>query len=344
MKVALVCNQRPPVAAEANPFDDDTYIEWDDPATIEAIRDALARDHEVTVMEPGPELGARLAGAPPDIVFNVAEGLDGVNRESEVPELLERLRIPYTGSTGETLRTCLDKAATKQVLRRAGVATTADAVFRDAAAAVAAVRDGVPGPFPLIVKPLHEGSSKGILNESVVHTPAELRTQVERVVESYRQPALVESFLPGREFTVAVMGNAPEVTVLPLVEVLFSVLPAGAAPIYSYEAKWLWDTKEAPLPLFACPADVPAELAKAIAELARGAFIALDCRDWCRIDVRIDRAGRPHILELNPLPGIIPDAEATSCFTKAARAAGMSHGDLVRHVLALACRRYGLNG
>jgi D-alanine-D-alanine ligase len=295
----------------------------------------------VTVLEQRDDLEARLAALRPEMAFNVAEGLHGANRESEVPELLERLGIPYTGSAPATLRTCLDKAATKEALLRADIPTPRHVVVDDAAGA--ASRAAVAGMrFPLIVKPLLEGSSKGIYNDSVVDSEGALRAQVERVLATYRQPALVETFLTGREFTVALLGNAPEVRALPPVEVLFEVLPDGATPIYSYEAKWIWDTPDAPLPLFACPAKVMPEEEAAITDVCRRAYIALGCRDWCRIDVRLDAGGRPHVLELNPLPGIIPDLEATSCFTKAAHAAGMSHGELVRTVLALACRRHGL--
>ncbi len=140
--------------------------------------------------------------------------------------------------------------------------------------------------------------------------------QLEWVLNTYHQPALVEEFLPGREFTVAMIGNGSDLTVLPIVEINFDTLPTGVQPIYSYEAKWLWDQEEDPLQIFTCPATLEPLLRLQIEELCKSAFQALDCRDWCRIDVRLDAQGRPQVIELNPLPGILPRPEQNSCFPK----------------------------
>jgi D-alanine-D-alanine ligase len=176
----------------------------------------------------------------------------------------------------------------------------------------------------------------------LVRNRKQLREQIEFVLTQYRQPALIEKFLPGREFTVALLGNGNEVQVLPLVEIQFAELPPEINPIYSFEAKWIWDTVEKPLEIFACPARVPSALRKQIEIVCRAAYSALRVRDWCRIDVRLDEKGNPHILELNPLPGILPNPDANSCFPKAARTAGMSYADLINRVLNVACRRVGL--
>ena len=175
-------------------------------------------------------------------------------------------------------------------------------------------------------------------------TRAALQAQVQRVVETYAQPALVETFLAGREFTVALLGNGAQVTVLPLVEICFAALPPDSVPVYSYEVKWLWDTSDHPLDIFTCPADIGPELTAKIVKMSRQAFDALGCRDWCRIDIRLDASGQPAILEMNPLPGILPHAESHSCFPHAAAAAGIAYPDLIRQVLRLACQRYGLRG
>jgi D-alanine-D-alanine ligase len=161
-------------------------------------------------------------------------------------------------------------------------------------------------------------------------------------LETYHQPALVETFVSGREFTVALLGNSPAITVLPLVEICFTALPPGTVPLYSYAAKWLWDTPQHPRDILRCPADLPAEVARAIADLCRRAFMALGCRDWCRIDVRLDVHGQPHILELNPLPGIVPDPASHSCFPTAAAAAQIAYPELICRVLSHASQRYGL--
>jgi D-alanine-D-alanine ligase len=196
--------------------------------------------------------------------------------------------------------------------------------------------------FPLIVKPLHEGSSKGIEQASVVQTRAALQARVAYILATYRQPALVEAFVPGREFTVALLGNGVEVTVLPLVEICFDALPPAAFPLYSYAAKWLWDTPEHALDILRCPTDLLADLARLITDLCRRAFLALECRDWCRIDVRLDTHGQPQILELNPLPGILPNPQSHSGFPQAAAAANLSYAALICRVLAHACQRYRL--
>ncbi|NWG12084.1 MAG: D-alanine--D-alanine ligase, partial [Acidobacteria bacterium] len=162
------------------------------------------------------------------------------------------------------------------------------------------------------------------------------------VLDRYHEPALVEEYLSGREFTVAILGNGTEARVLPIVEIKFGSLPEGVNPIYSYEAKWIWDDCSHPLEIFECPARLTPELKAEIERICLEAYRILRCRDWCRIDVRLDGAGRPHILELNPLPGILPRPENNSCFPKAARAAGMSYNQLINTVLDIACRRYGM--
>jgi len=168
-----------------------------------------------------------------------------------------------------------------------------------------------------------------------------MRDRVSWLLDNYREPALVEEFLPGREFTVAILGNGRDVRVLPVVEIRFDSLPDGVNPIYSYEAKWVWDLSTHPLNIFRCPAELTTELRNEIESICLRAYSVLRCRDWCRLDVRLDGAGRPHILELNPLPGILPRPEDNSCFPKAARAAGLSYSQLINAVLEIACERYG---
>jgi len=162
------------------------------------------------------------------------------------------------------------------------------------------------------------------------------------VEENYAQPALVEEFLTGREFTVAILGNGAEARALPPVEISFDSLPLGAPPLYGWEAKWVWDTPEAPLSIFQCPAPVSPELEAEIVGAALGAFRALGCRDWARVDVRLDALGRANVLEVNALPGILPDPEQNSCYPKAARAAGMNYERMILSVLEVAMERLGM--
>ena len=134
---------------------------------------------------------------------------------------------------------------------------------------------------------------------------------------------------------MAIIGNNGDARVLPIVEILFDSLPEGVNPIYSYEAKWIWDRSDNPLDIFECPARVTPRIQRDIETLCRKAYSLLRCRDWCRIDVRLDSFDLPHIIELNPLPGILPNPEDNSCFPKAARAAGMNYNQLIQTVLGL---------
>lgn len=314
----------------------DQYVEWDDPATIAAIEETLSQFGEVIRLEATEDFPAALQASRPDIVFNIAEALGGAVRESYVPTFCEFWGIPYTGSDPLALATCLDKARTKEVLLQHGIPTPEFIVADDPADLELWEHE------PCVVKPLHEGSSKGITRDSLCRTRAEAEAEVQRVKDRYDEPAIVERYLAGREFTVAILGDGREARVLPLVELDFATLPADAPPIYGYEAKWIWDRPEKPLDIFVCPAACDPSLQRRIEEICLGAFRALRCRDWARIDVRCDADGEPHILEVNPLPGIIPDPEANSCYPKAARAAGLSYADIIETVLRAGAERYGL--
>jgi len=319
---------------------EDFFLECDAPETIANVRDALRERHEEVIMiEADEDAFEKLRAGRPDIVFNMAEGVWGADRESQMPAILEMLRIPYTGSAPLTLALCLNKGRAKEILSHYAVPTPRYFL----AETPKAIEDGRPGfPFPMIVKPLVEGSSKGIKNDCLVKDKAELVDRIARITKEYRQPALVEEFLPGREFTVAILGNGAEVRALPIVEINYSSLPKGINPIYSYEAKWVLDTPQSPLNIFSCPADIDGGLKTAIEKAAIDAYRALDVKDWCRIDIRLDSKGAPSVLELNPLPGILMDPKCNSCFPKAARSAGMTFSGLVNSVVDIACRRYGL--
>jgi D-alanine-D-alanine ligase len=316
----------------------DTYAEWDTIETITAVRDALALRHTVAMIEADADAFELLRRTRPAIVFNIAEGQYGVSREAQIPAILEMLNIPYTGSDALTLGICLDKSRAKEILSHYAIPTPKFFVIKTVNELAT-----VQIPLPCMVKPLFEGSSKGIFNASLVRSSRELFEQVERIVTTYAQPALIEEFLPGREFTVAMLGNGNDVRVLPIVEIQFDSLPKGVNPIYSFEAKWIWDQSDDPLDIFQCPAKLSAPLQSAIEKICVDTYRVLRCRDWSRIDVRLDTAGIPHIIEVNPLPGILPNPEENSCYPKAARAAGMSYPQLLNNVLDAGCKRYGLS-
>jgi D-alanine-D-alanine ligase len=315
----------------------DTYAEWDTEETILAVKTALELHHDVTLIEANEESYQALLQAKPDIVFNIAEGLRGPSREAQIPAILEMLDIPYTGSDSLTLGICLDKSRAKEILSYYKILNPSFVVV-DALRQLSELNISLP----CIVKPLHEGSSKGIYNASVVRTDEELHRQIKRVIGEYEEPALVEKFLTGREFTVAVLGNDSELRVLPIVEIRFDSLPDGVNPIYSYEAKWIWDTLENPIDVHECPAKVSLRLQKEIEAVCRDTYHVLRCRDWCRIDIRLDEQGRPNVLELNPLPGILPNPEEHSCFPQAARAADMDYNTMINAVLNAGIKRYNL--
>jgi len=317
----------------------DTYAEWDSEDTILAVKTALERHHTVTLIEADEEAYQKLLDVQPEIVFNIAEGLRGPSREAQIPAILEMLGIPYTGSDPLTLGICLDKSRTKEILSHYNIPTPPFSVVHSIQELSTASIE-----LPCIVKPLHEGSSKGVLNSSVVRTSRELRLQVERVLREYEEPALVEKFLTGREFTVALLGNDDNVRVLPIIEIRFDLLPKGANPIYSFEAKWEWDTLDHPLGnMYTCPANIDITLENKIKDVCLKAFRILQCRDWCRIDIRLDDHGMPNVIELNPLPGILPNPDDHSAFPMAARNAGLGYESMLNEVLNLAIKRHGLS-
>jgi len=314
----------------------DMFAECDSDETIRAIIHSLEERHQVIPVEADRDAYGRLRETKPDLVFNIAERLFGVNRESHIPVLCEMLDLPYTGSDPLTLGICLDKSRAKEILSYHGIPTPAFWTI--------GMGEPVPSPaaLPAIVKPLFEGSSKGITDNCVVRTRSELEERAAEVSARYNQPVIIEKFLPGREFTVGLLGNPPGYEILPVVEIDHGLLPAGANPIYSYEAKWIWDTPEKPLPIFRCPADIDAALEKRIREVVGRACRILRIRDWCRVDIRLDERQEPNILEINPLPGILPNPEENSCLPKAARTAGYSYSGLIHRVVEEAARRWGL--
>jgi D-alanine-D-alanine ligase len=262
-----------------------------------------------------------------------------VNREAHVPAICEFYGIPYSGSDPFTLSLCLDKARTKETLTFHGIPTPLFAVV-ERIDELAGVEERLQGP--LFIKPLHEGSSKGITDGNVCRDKSHLFAQAEFLLESYRQPVIVEEYLPGKEFTCGVLGNGESAVVLPIVGMNFDSLPKGAQPIYSFDAKFVWDRPEKPLDIFQCPARITRALQTSIERVTLDAFRVLGCRDWARIDVRLDADGVPNVLEVNPLPGILPDPADNSCLPKAARAAGIGYEELIQSCLRFAAERQGV--
>ena len=314
----------------------DFLAECDSDETIGAVVRALGERHEIIPIEADDEAYLHLKEIRPDLVFNMAEGLVGPNRESHIPAICEMLGIPHTGSDPLTLGICLDKSRAKEILAYHKIPTPPFWVVENGSGISLRVK------LPAIVKPLHEGSSKGIKDNAVVRTRDELKARVREIRSLYKEPVIIEQFLTGREFTVGVLGNPPDLEILPIVEIDLSQLPPGANPVYSYEAKWVWDQPDKPLEIFHCPADLSLDLKNRIEDIVRKTVEVLRIRDWSRIDIRLDERGEPNILEVNPLPGVLPNPEDNSCLPKAARTAGYSYAALLHRVVDAAATRYGI--
>ncbi|HLC96937.1 MAG TPA: ATP-grasp domain-containing protein [Candidatus Nanoarchaeia archaeon] len=267
------------------------------------------------------------------MVFNVAEGLEGFDREALVPKICEELDIPFTASGSITLINTLDKAKTKEILQEHGIPTPRFQVFetRD--------EDLLDLEFPLLVKPLLEGSSKGVFNKNLVNNEEDLKKMIKETIQKYTQPAIVEEFLDGREFTVAIMGYKDPI-VLPIIEITFDHLPEDIHPMDSYEAKWIYDDPKKGVDPLVCPAKLEKGLENNIKSTALDAYEALDCKDWARIDIRLDQNSVPNVLEINALPGFMKDPKENSRLPRAAYAVGWTYQELIEKVIDSAVKRW----
>jgi D-alanine-D-alanine ligase len=312
--------------------EDNPAPELDNKSPVEAIGAAIRElGHEPVLLEATRELPSLLPGARIDAAFNIAEGFAGRSREAQVPALLELLEIPYTGSDPACLALCLDKSLAKRVVALAGVATPAWIAMRG--------HERLPESvgFPAVVKPMAEGSSKGVVRSSVVHDEHELRAVVRELVAQFDQPALVETYLPGREFTIGLIGERRP-RVLPAMEIVFTD-PAVSHPVYGYGHKKeiLSAGPGAEQGVrFEVPAPVDAALEHELRRVARRSFEALGCRDVARVDLRLDGHGRVQFIECNPLPGLVP---GISDLCIVAEAAGLRYHELIAAILEPALRR-----
>ena len=305
---------------------DDRDAEFDAPTTVAALASAIETlGHRTVLLEATPELPQVLAASGVDLVFNIAEGIRGSSRESQVPALLELLDIEYTGSDPASLGLTLDKGLAKRIVREADVATPLSVVV--------GAKGKIPDTlrFPVIVKPNAEGSSKGVHKKSVVTEAALLREAVDEAIARYGGRVLIEEYLPGREFTVAILGEL-EPRALPPMEIVFDE-EAGPHPVYTFEHKLETESGVS----FQAPATVDEDLGRAIGEAALGAYAALGCRDVARIDLRLDADGVPNFIECNPLPGLVP---SFSDLCIIAESSGMDYVSLIGEIMGPAVRRW----
>jgi len=343
LRVAVLANRKYSVQIQTG-APHDALAEYDAEETVQAIQRALrAGGHAPFFLEADETLLDTVRQAKPDICFNIAEGLQGDARESQVPALLEMLGIPYTASKILGHALSLDKAAAKQIWRDSSLPTAPFQLFRHG-------DEPLEGQlrYPLFVKPVREGSGMGINARSIVQDAAALREQVRWVIETYQQPALVEAYLPGREFTVGLVGNTLRPGGAPRSNFynaqgfhLFPVLEldtqrGAVRGVYNAQAKsYALDDDRAPG--YLCPADIPPDLRDALYRLAVLAFETLGALDVSRVDFRAGADGTPYLMEINTLPGVNP---LVSDLVIAARAEDTPYEVLINEILDLARERY----
>lgn len=308
---------------------EDALEEYDSRETVELIAAALTADgHSVVMLGGGGEFLDNIRREKVDIVFNIAEGRgNSRSRESQVPGVLEMLGIPYTGSGSHCLTVCLDKPLAKKLVAAEGVATPQWQLITDEEDLSRIAWEQFP--FPAIVKPAYEGSSKGIRLTSVVDNVGSLPAEVSRLLGAYRQPVMVEEFITGDEVTVGVIGNAP-----PLVAGMMRIVPRKRDGhfIYSLEVKRDYLN----LVDYECPPKLAEEVKERIALSSLKVFKVLGCRDFARLDFRVSPDGVPYFLEINPLPGLGSYSDLVIIALKL----GWTHQGLIQAVLEAALKRY----
>ncbi len=309
-------------------FTEDQVAEFDENRTIDSIERTLRElGHEPDRIGHVKALAARLVkGDRWDLVFNIAEGVKGRSREAQVPALLEAYDIPYTFSDPLVCAVTLDKAVAKRIVQSHGLRTPAFHVVEDAAglAKLACLKLS----YPLFAKPIAEGTGKGISTRSRIDTHDQLADVCGDLLESYRQPVLVEEFLPGREFTTAIVGTGHQARAIGTMEIVVKKSEHGG--IYSYETKEQCET------LIEYRHTKPCELRSEVEKLAVDSYVALECRDGGRVDIRLDAHGKPSFMEVNPLAGLNP---GHSDLPMIAEMEGISYRELLEQIIASASKR-----
>lgn len=302
-------------------FTKEEVAELDAEETVEAIETEMKRQGYVPVRIGHAKalMAALVKGETYDIVFNIAEGIYGLGREALVPAILDAYRIPYTFSGPDLMALSLNKAYTNSVLEAAGIPVPKRHVI-----AKEADISGVKLPFPLFCKPVGEGTSKGVSEKSLVKNEKELEATCKDLLQTFNQPVLVETFLPGREFTVGLLGSGAEAKVIGVMEVKF--LNGADKVAYTYENKQQYETR------------VKYEAVKdeRVAKTALAAWRTLGCRDAGRVDLRQDSGGIPHVIELNPLAGLNPKYSDLPILC---RLHGMSYQTLMEGIMKSAVKR-----
>ena len=346
-RMALLYNLKHPatLSPDAPP---DALAGYDTVETVQAVEDALRNaGHQVIPLEADHTLVDSIRQVNPDICFNMASGVEGRYRESQIPALLDMYNIPYTGSGVLTLAMTHDKAAVKRMWRELGLPTAPFQVL----SAGDVEREPSLASYPLFVKPLYGNAGMGIDANAIVYDATQLRTQVQHIGRAYHQPALVEPYLPGREFTVGIIGTITTTThtrdtryiseqksyhLLPVLEV--DALHGIGEGVFSAAAREL-SLDSAGAPFYSAPADILPSLEAELTSLAIAAFESVTAVDVACVDFRLDANGTPNLLSINTLPSLEPQA---GCLAQMAAAEGMAFDDLISEILDLALRRHAL--
>jgi D-alanine-D-alanine ligase len=306
----------------------DANAEFDHPDTIKVIAQAIeSNGFSVKKIGNVSSLMGNFDKLNVDIVFNISEGLIGRNRESQVPMLLEMAGVPFVGADALSLGISLDKLMAKKIFMAEGIPTPKCMVVET----IAELRRLDHVKFPLFVKPRFEGSSKGLSEASRVENKEDLKKQVEHIVNTYKQPALIEEFIRGEEFTVAIVGNDPP-EALPIVQIKIDGELKLNDKFYTFG-----HIKDDALE-YVCPAPITKALEKKIVDLALKTYRAIECRDFGRVDIRVDEKGNPYVLEINPLPSL----STADVFMVIAKVLGISYEAMIGKILKAAIQRHQL--
>ena len=327
MRIGLAYDLKEAIAEQAHR--DDALEEYDSSETVKLIAASLeAGGHTVVMLGGGKEFIDNIWREKVDIVFNIAEGRGNYrSREAQVPAILEMLNISYTGSDPQCLAICLDKPVTKKLVAADGISTPKWLAIANEQELFQISWDGFP--FPAIIKPAYEGSSKGIRLTSLAYSVSQAQEEAKRILECYQQPIMVEEFIDGDEVTVGIVGNLP-----PKVLGVMRILPKRKDEhfIYSLEVKRNYLN----LVEYECPALLGEKILNEISDSGLKVFKILGCRDFARLDFRISSKGVPYFIEVNPLPGLGTHSDLVIMASKL----GWAHNELINAVLDSALRRY----
>jgi D-alanine-D-alanine ligase len=308
---------------------EDTLEEYDSPETLDIIESAFRnRGHDTVRLGGGDKFLDSLRDESVDIVFNISEGRGSYrSREAQAPAVLEMLGIPYTGSDPLSLAISLDKPTARKLVKADGILTPRWLTVENEEEIAAARWDIFP--FPKIIKPSYEGSSKGIRLTSLVRNVREAEAEAMRIINDYCQPAMVEEFINGDEVTVGIIGNHP-----PKVVGMMRILPKVGMGnfVYSLEVKRDYVNQVD----YETPVNLPGAVIQKLEAASLAVFKSLGCRDFARVDFRIDQNGKPYFIEINPLPGLGTYSDLVIMTGKLS----WTHDGLINAILDAALERY----